>query len=402
VKENDKLMETGIIDQLIELGEEQGYVLLEDILEIIPQVDEYPQLIQDIIEKLSAAGIPYSKNGLEKTKDQIADSDNGDCNHRQTSRGETEIKADAAMLSVEADDLTGIYLSQSNRVPLLKREEEVELAKRIELWRKASGEIASGTVSSKRYAQLQRMIKDGLDAREHLILANMRLVFSVANNYRGFGVPLMDLIQEGHIGMMRAVKKFDYRRGFKFSTYATWWIRQAISRTVADQGRTIRLPVHMGEKINRLYRARQKLSQKLGRSPSVKELAQALDESPLEVRRITRLSRHTLSLELPVGDGKDAELGDFIEDTNTPAPEMIVNENLLEESIQEVLARLPVREVRVLKLRFGLGGKRKHTLKEAGEKMGVTRERVRQIQKRALKRLRMQARREKLMGYVGN
>jgi RNA polymerase primary sigma factor len=201
---------------------------------------------------------------------------------------------------------------------------------------------------------------------------------------------------------MRAAKKYDYHRGFKFSTYATWWIRQAVTRAIADHGRTIRVPVHMGDRISRMYRTRHQLTQDLGRDPTIEELAEKLGESPLKVKKMIRFSQRTLSLEIPVGDEEDSVLGDFIEDTSSLMPEERVTKTLLEENVQEILEELPAREVRVLQLRFGLWGERMHTLQEAGEKMGITRERVRQIQANALKRLRMLPQRERLVGYIGS
>ncbi len=401
VKEKEGLEEIVVIERLIELGEEQGYVLLEDILKVLPQVEENLDLLEDIFEELLAAGIPYSDNGLERLKERIATSAIGDDETSGATRGEPEETGDVTE-AIDAGDIMGVYLSQASRMPLLKREEEVELAKRIERGRNASKKMAKGSVSSKKRAQLEHMIEDGIAAREHLILANLRLVFSVAKKHMGRGVPLLDLIQEGHIGLMRAAKKFDYRRGYKFSTYATWWIRQAVTRAIADQGRTIRLPVHMGDRISKMYRTRHQLTQELGRESTIKELAEKLGESPVKVMKMVRFSQRTLSLELPVGDKEDSVLGDFIEDTSSPMPEESVTKTLLEENIQEVLEELPAREVRVLQLRFGLWGERMHTLHEAGKKMGITRERVRQIQANGLRRLRMLSRRERLMGYIGS
>jgi RNA polymerase primary sigma factor len=400
MKDQEGMEETSVIEQLVELGEEQGYVLLEDILKALPHVEENLDLLEDIFEELLSAGIPYSDNGLEQLKRRIATSRTRDDETGGMTRVEAEDEKPDVTEAIDIGDMMGVYLSQASRVPLLKREEEVELAKRIERGREASKKLAKGSISSQKRTHLEHQIEDGLAAREHLILANLRLVFSVAKKYIGRGVPLLDLIQEGHIGLMRAAKKYDHRRGFKFSTYATWWIRQAVTRAIADQGRTIRLPVHMGDRVSKMYRTRHQLTQELGRDPTIEELAEKLGESPSKVAKMMRFSRRTLSLELPVGDEEDASLGDFIEDTSSPMPEESVAKTLLEENVQEVLEELPAREVRVLQLRFGLWGERIHTLHEAGEKMGITRERVRQIQSNALRRLRTLSRRERLMGYI--
>lgn len=400
LKDNEGTEEIAVIERLIELGEDQGYVLLEDILKALPQAEENLDLLEDAFAELLSAGIPYSDNGLEQLQRQIDVSRTKEDETSVTTRAEPEFETGDVMEAIDAGDMMGVYLSQASRVPLLKREEEVELAKRIELGREASKKLATGSISSKKRTQLTHQIENGQAARGHLILANLRLVFSVAKKYMGRGVPLLDLIQEGHIGLMRATKKYDHHRGFKFSTYATWWIRQAVTRAIADQGRTIRLPVHMGDRVSKMYRTRHQLTQKLGRDPTIEELAEKLGETPLKVKKMIRFSRRTLSLELPVGDEDDAQLGDFIEDTNSLMPEESATMSLLEENVQEVLEELPAREVRVLQLRFGLWGERMHTLQEAGEKMGITRERVRQIQAKALRRLCTLSRREKLMGFI--
>jgi RNA polymerase primary sigma factor len=389
------------VRRFVELGEEQGYVLLDDILKAFPQVEENLDLLEDIFDELLSAGIPYSENGVDQLRKRIVASRRREGESGDTTRDDSKDKMDRLAEAVDAGDLMGVYLNQASRVPLLNREEEVALAKRIEQGRNASKKMVAGSLSSKKRDHLQHRIEVGLAAREHLILANVRLVFSVAKKYVGRGVPLMDLVQEGHIGLMRAAKKFDCRRGYKFSTYATWWIRQAITRALANQARTIRLPVHMGEKISKMYQARHQLIQALGRDPTMEELAKELGESPSKVREMTHISRRTLSLGLPVGDEEDAELGDFIEDTSSPSPEESVAQNLLEENIQEVLEALPARDVRVLQLRFGLRGERIHTLREVGKKMMITRERVRQIQARALRRLQKLSRMERLVVDLG-
>ena len=243
-------------------------------------------------------------------------------------------------------------------------------------------------------------VRDGQAAQEHLIKANSRLVVSVAKKYVGRGVPFLDLIQEGNIGLIRAVKKFDYRRGYKFSTYATWWIRQAVTRAIADQGRTIRVPVHMYEQINRLTRTSRQLVQELGRDPTTEEIAGELGVSPRKVEHIMRVSQRPLSLEMPVGEEEDSYLGDFIEDEDAAAPSEAAGQQLLREVIDEIFQSLTPREVRILQLRFGLVDGYCYTLEEVGKKFGVTRERIRQIEAQALSRLRHPSRSRKLRDYL--
>ena len=292
-------------------------------------------------------------------------------------------------------------MKEVGRVPLLTAVQEVELAQRIERGRLAREELARGNVTPRRRQELQMLIEDGWLAREHLITANSRLVISVAKKYMGRGVPFLDLIQEGNIGLIRAAKKFDYRRGHKFSTYATWWIRQAVTRAIADQGRTIRVPVHMGDQINKLLRVQHQLTQRLGRDPSVEELAVALEVTPQKVENMIQVARRPLSLETPTDDEEDSVLGDFIEDDEFPAPDETATYNLLREHLESVLDGLPPREVRILQLRYGLLDGQAYTLEEVGRKMGVTRERVRQIEAQALSRLRHPAIRRKLREYLG-
>jgi RNA polymerase primary sigma factor len=303
--------------------------------------------------------------------------------------------------NIDTDDTIGLYLKEVSRVPLLTAEEEVELAQRIERGRMAREELARGNVSSRRRLELRKLIEDGWSAREHLITANSRLVISVAKKYMGRGVPFLDLIQEGNIGLIRATKKFDYRRGHKFSTYATWWIRQAVTRAIADQGRTIRVPVHMGDQINKLLRIQHQLTQRLGREPTVDELAVSLDVPPKKVENMIQVARRPLSLETPTDDEEDSVLGDFIEDDEAPPPDESATYNLLREHLEEVLNGLPPREVRILQLRYGLLDGQAYTLEEVGRKMGVTRERVRQIEAQALSRLRHPSIRRKLRDYLG-
>jgi RNA polymerase primary sigma factor len=297
-------------------------------------------------------------------------------------------------------DPVSLYFREVNKVPLLSHEEEISLAKRIEAGRKARTTIAKSSVSEKRKAELKRLIDDGWAAREHLITANFRLVISVAKKYIGRGVPFLDLIQDGNIGLIRATKKFDYRRGHRFSTYATWWIRQAISRGVADHGRTIRLPVHLGDQINRLWRETHRLTQELGREATNEEIADELELEPKKVEELMKFAQHPLSLELPSNDDEDNELADYTPDEIIPPPVDTVNEKIMQEHVNRILGTLPPREARILQLRYGLLDGQSRTLGEVGRKMGVTRERVRQIEAQALRRLRQPNLRRELQDYI--
>jgi RNA polymerase primary sigma factor len=249
---------------------------------------------------------------------------------------------------------------------------------------------------------LKQLIDDGWLALDQLLKSNSRLVISVAKKHVGRGVSFLDLIQEGNIGLMRSAKKFDYRRGYKFSTYATWWIRQAITRAVADQGRTIRIPVHMSDQLSKMFRVQHELTQKLGHPPSTEELATELDVPPSKIKRMLKTAQHPLSLDMPIIADEDSVLGDFIEDSETPAPDDTATHNLLRQQLEAILAALPAREARILQLRFGLQDGKRHTLQEVGEKMGVSRERVRQIESQALRRLRHPSTLHKLRGYLRN
>ena len=304
------------------------------------------------------------------------------------------------LTGIASNDTVGLYLKEMARVPLLTTEEEVNLAMRLEAGRSAEKKLRKSP-DHQRTAEWKFLVQDGINAREHLIKANTRLVVSIAKKYMSRGVPFLDLIQEGNLGLMKAVEKFDYRRGYRFSTYATWWIRQTITRAIADQGRTIRVPVHMGDQINKLLRVQHQLTQRLGRDPSVEELAEALDVPPKKIENMIQVARRPLSLETPTDDEEDSVLGDFIEDDEAPPPDDTATYNLLKEHLGEVLNGLPPREVRILQLRYGLLDGQAYTLEEVGRKMGVTRERVRQIEAQALSRLRHPTIRRKLRDYLG-
>lgn len=302
---------------------------------------------------------------------------------------------------IASSDTVGLYLKEMARVPLLNTEEEVSLAMRLEEGRAAEKKLKKNP-NHKRATEWQFLIGDGVNAREHLIKANTRLVVSIAKKYMTRGVPFLDLIQEGNLGLMKAVEKFDYRRGFRFSTYATWWIRQTITRAIADQGRTIRVPVHMSDRIRRLYRVGRDLEQKLGRKPTVEEIAEEMEVEPRKVQWMLRVSWQPLSLEHPVGEDEDSELGNFIENDEEPTPSESAHSNMLKSKLEELLTTLTPREARILRLRFGLQNGRSYTLEEVGKKFGLTRERIRQIEGRALRRLRHPRRSRQLKDYLGD
>ncbi len=303
------------------------------------------------------------------------------------------------LLAMASNDTVGLYLKEMARVPLLSTEEEIDLAMRLESGLDCEKKLAKDPYHAQ--ADAWRLtVDDGILAREHLIKANTRLVVSIAKKYMSRGVPFLDLIQEGNLGLMKAVEKFDYRRGFRFSTYATWWIRQTITRAIADQGRTIRVPVHMSDRIRRLYRVARQLEQEYGRKPTPDEIAREMNVEPRKVQWMLRVSWQPLSLEHPVGDDEDSELGNFIENDSMPTPAQHAYDNLLRQKIEEVLSTLSPREARILRLRFGLQNGRCYTLEEVGQKFGLTRERIRQIEGRALRRLRHPRRARQLRDYL--
>jgi RNA polymerase primary sigma factor len=288
----------------------------------------------------------------------------------------------------EVDDSIALYLKEISRIPLLTGSEEVQLAKAIERGKKAAVRLAQTNGNDEVVVRLSTVMQRGQEARRTLIESNFRLVVSIAKKYVGHGVPFMDLIQEGNIGLIRAVEKFEYQRGFKFSTYATWWIRQAVSRALSDQGRTIRVPVHMGERVTQLARVSRELTQQHGHTPTEEEIAAEMDVSLRLLKRIRQASQFPLSLEMEVGEEMDSTLGDFIEDEGNIPPDDSTFHSLLRERMDDVLASLTAREGRVLQLRFGLHDGRTYTLEEVGRKFGVTRERIRQIEVKALSKLR--------------
>jgi len=382
------------IQQLVELGKQKNFVTYDDILRFFPEAERDIDQLDEAHAALLAAGIEVvdTVDAEEPSEDEMDEME---------SESYRDFQDEEAYLSaIDADDTIGLYLKEIGRVPLLTAPEEVSLAKRMEKAKFARERLAKGGLSPKKRAELEGIIENGMAAREHLITANSRLVISVAKKYIGRGVPFLDLIQEGNIGLIRASKKFDYHRGHKFSTYATWWIRQAVTRAIADQGRTIRVPVHMGDQINKMLRVSHQLTQALGRDPTLDELGDALNVTAKKVENIIQIARRPLSLETPTDEEEDSVLGDFIEDEDSPEPVEIATHNLLREQIAEVLHGLPPREVRILQLRYGLLDGESYTLEEVGKKMGVTRERVRQIEAQALSRLRHPTHRRKLRDYL--
>jgi RNA polymerase primary sigma factor len=379
-------------DYLLSKADEQDFITYDDILTAFPHAEESLDEIEDILVTLIEADVEIGD--LEVTDEQTADA-SGD--PEQDGRdGDNGAPLDA----IRVDDSIGLYLKEIGQVPLLSREEEIALAKRMEAGKRARLELERDGLDLTERIGLQTVVRDGIEATEHLVRANSRLVVSVAKKYMGRGVPFIDLIQEGNIGLIRAAKKFDYTMGNKFSTYATWWIRQAVTRAIADQSRTIRIPVHMGDQINKLLRITHRLTQELGREPSPDEMAGALDLATEKVENMLQVARRPLSLELPVDDEGDSELGDFIENDEAVAPSDVVSSAILRDLLREVLEDLPPREVRILQMRYGLVDGKTYTLEEVGQKLGVTRERIRQIEVQALSRLRHPAHARKLRDFL--
>ena len=353
-----------VIKKLLERGKKEGFITQEEVLAVFPSAEEYLDKLDDFYEKVIEDGIDIfesiSEEEIKETEKMAKDF-------------AREIEALTALEAPSVSDPVRMYLREIGRIPLLSADEEINLAQRIE-----KGEVF---------------------AKKKLTESNLRLVVSIAKRYVGRGLTLLDLIQEGNQGLIRAGEKYDWRRGFKFSTYATWWIRQAITRAIADQARTIRVPVHMVETINKVMRTSRKLMQELGRDPTPEEVGKIMEISPTKVREVLKISQGTTSLEAPVGDEEDSLLGDFIADT-APSPYDTASKQLLKENIKEVLETLSPREARVLVYRFGLEGGKPMTLEEVGKKFGVTRERIRQIEAKALRKLKHPSRRKKLQDYL--
>jgi len=400
----------------MEKARKQGGISYDEILSMLPDAEQRDiSLLDDLMDELMEAGIEVLPSP-EPDDDAFFDSPavrsdlNFELEFESAGRDDDEVlwfdddlNEDAGyQQALDSDDVVGLYLKEAGRVPLLTAEEEVDLAKRMERATQARCMLdeKGDTLPMDDVYDLRDLIHDGNMAQEHLIRANARLVISVAKKYIGRGVPFLDLIQEGNIGLIRATNKFEYRRGHKFSTYATWWIRQAVSRAVADQGRTIRVPVHMGDQLNRMRRVQMRLTQELGRDPSMEELAVGMETTPDKVENLLEIARRPVSLETPIDEDGDSTFGDFVEDVNSPAPAVEVANNLLHEQLKSALDRLPVREAQILRLRYGLEDGRVYTLEEVGQAIGVTRERVRQLEAQALNRLRQSSAHVILRDYL--
>ncbi len=342
------------IKELIDKGKSYGVLTYKEIMDMLEDIEMQPEQIEKLYETFESLGIEV----LDGTEEETEDEDD----MMEVPEG------------VSIDDPVRMYLKEIGKVPLLTADEEVELAKRME----QGDELA----------------------KRKLVEANLRLVVSIAKRYVGRGMLFLDLIQEGNLGLIKAVEKFDYKKGFKFSTYATWWIRQAITRSIADQARTIRIPVHMVETINKLIRVSRQLLQELGREPTPEEIAAEMGITEEKVREIMKIAQEPVSLETPIGEEEDSHLGDFIPDEDAPAPAEAAAFTLLKEQLLDVLDTLTDREKRVLRLRFGLEDGKARTLEEVGKEFNVTRERIRQIEAKALRKLRHPSRSKKLRDYL--
>jgi len=359
--------------QLVADGQERGFLTFEQIAAALEEVEVTKEQVQELHHHLDEQGIDVvGADGKPATSE--AHKVEAAAEARQKPGSEAPKKPEIDLTVEPSLDSLRLYLRSIGRVPLLTAQQEVDLAKRIE--------------------------RGDMVAKTQMVEANLRLVVSIAKGYLGRGLTFLDLIQEGSLGLIRAVEKFDYRRGYKFSTYATWWIRQAVTRAIADKGRTIRIPVHMVEKLNKVVHVERQLVQSLGREPTPEEIASELECTPREVRDILRMSQQPISLEKPIGEEDESELGDFVEDQTAESPFEIASENLRKENVHRALAALPQREREVIEMRFGLTGGRPRTLEEVGRAFNVTRERIRQIESKAMRKLMHPSRADKLREFL--
>lgn len=384
-----------IIPPLMAKAEAKGFLTIDDIMEALPEAEESMDQLEDLFIYLSDNGIQVVDDEEEEEPEEPeAEAD-------EAPKSVKEVVPEVPLSEIASDDTISLYLKEMARVPLLTAEEEVTLAREYEEGRIAQQRLKTDpSLTEDERDELYKIYQRGEGARAHIIRANTRLVVSIAKRYLGQGVPFLDLIQEGNLGLIKAVEKFDYHRGHRFSTYATWWIRQAITRALADQGRVIRLPVHLSDRIRKVYQVAQQLEQDWGRQPTPEEIAEELSLPPQKVQWMLKVSQRPLSLEKPVGEEEDSELGSFIPDEEAPTPSDAAYQRLLQDKLNEVLTSLSPREARILRLRFGLQDGRSYTLEEVGKKFGLTRERIRQIEHEALDRLRHPSRSRQLRDYM--
>ncbi|MFN0074811.1 MAG: sigma-70 family RNA polymerase sigma factor [Chloroflexota bacterium] len=391
--------------QLLEIARARGYVTVEDILEIAPPGELDIDEIREMLEEAGIELLESDDDEDERPATSLGWTDSSDLSTESVDTGETEERVLIRAPFLEAEELVpetpaAIYLRDISRVPLLTAEEEVQLAKELE-----SGELAKAALVETPETETERDLLDGNvvigeKARKRLTESNLRLVVSVARKYMGRGLPLLDLIQEGNIGLGRAVEKYDYTKGYRFSTYAYWWIRQAVTRAIADQARTVRVPVHMIELIGDVYKAARDLQQTLGREPNPDEIAAHMETTGERVRQILRAARQPISLETPVGEEEESTIADFVADKSARQPLEAASEAMLKDHVEDALQELTPRERQVLRMRFGLHDGRDRTLGEIGEELGVSRERVRQIEAEALAKLRQPRLRLKFREYL--
>jgi len=386
------------LEKIIRAAQSEGSITAADLAEKLSVLDLTPDDTDAVYLRLVELGVDIAEDeailqGETEEEEAAPDLDE----ERQRAKRELDMA-----LKAPTNDPVRMYLKEIGKVALLTAQEEVSLAKRIEQGVLATGRLENegSKLPGAKLGELKWLQRDGAIAKRHLVEANLRLVVSIAKRYVGRGMAFLDLIQEGNLGLIRAVEKFDYQKGFKFSTYATWWIRQAITRAIADQARTIRIPVHMVETINKLVRIQRQLLQDLGREPTAEEIAGLMELSPEKVREIQKISQEPVSLETPVGEEEDSHLGDFIEDSEAVVPLERASFRLLQEQLESVLHTLSGREKEVIRLRFGLVDGQPRTLEEVGKKFGVTRERIRQIESKTLSKLRHPSRSQKLRDYL--
>ena len=396
-----------VLRDLLALGKKNGRLTLKEMADALSHLELESDDIDKLYETLESMGVEVETEGVLEKALGDGDDDSFEPDTVEEVPEEELIDTSAMAETFAIDDPVRMYLKEIGKVDLLTAAEEVDLAMKIEagldaadkLEKQEAGEIELTRAEMRR---LMRVEQVGLDAKQALISANLRLVVSIAKRYVGRGMLFLDLIQEGNLGLIRAVEKFDYEKGFKFSTYATWWIRQAITRAIADQARTIRIPVHMVETINKLVRVQRQLLQDLGRDPTPEEIGAEMDMSADRVREIQKISQEPVSLETPIGEEEDSQLGDFIEDAQAVVPADAASFSMLQEQLTQVLDGLAERERKVIELRFGLEDGHPRTLEEVGREFGVTRERIRQIESKTLAKLRHPSRSSKLKDYLEN